>query len=521
MKFTMTYILLIISGLLTAFSFPTVFGPLRFPNLGFLAWFSLVPLLYVIRNASPRRSFVYTFITFAICYSVSLYWLYTAMNTFGHLTPTASVGVLILLIILLSTHIALAPMFSAWVEKKTGIARFWTLPIFWVVVDFAMNYIPCNGFPWGNITNSQFAYLPVIQIVDIVGIYGLTYVMVVFNSAIAEFCSGKVHFAKYSKASFAATLIISMLIYGFFRIGYVEKMEDNWRSIRVALLQGNIPQDEKWRPGMEEEQLIPYKKSMQELEGKDVNLVVWPEASYPLLIPDVEESLPPESLGLSMADRDSKRFILLGALTISKPTKSFYNSMILIDNNSNIIGRYHKVHLVPFGEYVPYKKILFFAKKLTAPVGNLKAGEKLAPLYTDDYQIGGLVCYEDLFPEISREMTRNGANLLAAVTNDAWYGVSSAPFQHLAISVFRAVENRRWLVKSANTGVSAVVSATGRIISKTNIFEEGMIVSSVKLGNGSSLYTLLGDWFAWGCVLIGLFLFGWGLANKCQMTKPK
>jgi apolipoprotein N-acyltransferase len=176
--------------------------------------------------------------------------------------------------------------------------------------------------------------------------------------------------------------------------------------------------------------------------------------------------------------------------------------MLLIDRESQIIGQYSKVHLVPFGEYVPYRKFLFFAERLVEAVGDFVAGKGVEPIFTDNFQIGGLVCYEDLFPEISREHVRKGANLLAVITNDAWYGRTSAAFQHIAIAVFRAVENRRWMVRSANSGVSAVIDASGRILSRTGIFEEGMIVSNVKLGKIETPYTKIGDWFAWACILV-------------------
>lgn len=550
----MNIILIIISGLLTAFVFPAVFGSVYFPNLGFLAWVSLVPLFVTIRNTGPRKSFLYTFLASVIFYGISLYWLYTALNTYGHLEGYVSVAVLALLIVVLASYISLAPMFAAFVEKKTGVNRFWTLPLFWVVCEIARNYGPCNGFPWGNITNSQYAYLPIIQIVDIIGVYGLTYIMIAVNVCVADVSRSGVLASMHLPASslggsdvegaetptrqhvmtkilFACTLLIFTIVYGYFRIHYIDKQQSVWPSIRVALIQGNIPQEDKWRPGLESEQLEPYKKFTKTLENSNVNLIVWPEASYPWTVSTSKENLPPEMLGLNNFKNNKGPYLLMGGLTLragegghleQAEGRYLYNSMLLLDNSGDILGRYHKVHLVPFGEYVPYKKILFFAKKLTAPVGNFAEGRILEPLFTDNYQIAGLVCYEDLFPEIARALVKNGANFIAVITNDAWYGRSSAAFQHLAISVFRAVENRRFMVKAANSGVTAVVDPVGRVISKTGIFEDGMIVSGVKLGTGNSLYTKFGDWFAYACCLIAAFLIGWGLVkSKFQSSNVK
>lgn len=512
----MNYILVIISGILTAFAFPTVFGDIYVPNLGFLAWFSLAPLFYVVRDKGPRASFLLTFLCSGVYYSISLCWLYKALNTYGHLSPVVSVAVLLLLVVIISAYIALAPMFAAFVERRTNISRFWTIPIFWVALEFARNYVPCNGFPWGNITNTQFAFLPVIQITDVVGIFGLTYIMLLVNCACGLLiipywrrCDAPA--TRSAKLMFVTLLVVVTLIYGYWRIYDVTGKQEGWKSIRAALLQGNIPQDEKWVEGHEMAQLQPYINFTKVLANTNVDLIVWPEASYPWILQSQEMKLDPVLIGTSDVKKDRDPYLLLGALISDKKTngkRKLYNSMLLADKNGDILGRYSKAHLVPFGEYVPYRKFLFFAKKLVAPIGNFEPGASVDPMFTDGYQIGGLVCYEDVFPEISAEHTRKGANLLAVVTNDAWYGRSSAAFQHLAISVFRAVENRRWLIRSANSGVSAVVDAIGRIISQTDIFEKGMIVSNVRLGEGLSLYTRFGNWFAWVCVGMGVILLG-------------
>jgi apolipoprotein N-acyltransferase len=311
---------------------------------------------------------------------------------------------------------------------------------------------------------------------------------------------------------FATLLVVAALIYGYWRIYDITKKQDSWPSIRAAVLQGNVPQGEKWAAGGEAGQVKPYADFTKLLMNSGADLIVWPEASYPWIVPEGETRLNPGRIGIGRVGEDKSPFVLLGALTSSgkaaRGRRELSNSMLLLDKAGDIQGRYSKTHLVPFGEYVPAGRLLFFAKKLTAPIGNFSPGASLQPMATDSYQIGGLVCYEDIFPEIAAGQAGNGANLLAVITNDAWYGRSSAAFQHLAIAVFRSVENRRWTVRSANTGVSAVVDAAGRIISQTDIFEKGMIVSNVKLGGEMSLYTRLGGWFAWVCVGIGGVLLG-------------
>jgi apolipoprotein N-acyltransferase len=493
----MSFILAIASGLITALTFPTVFGGFHLPNFGFLAWISLVPLFYSIIDSRPRRSFLLTFIAAIFYGGISLSWLYNALSEYGHLSGAVSVGVLSLLIIMVATYAGCALMFASWFEQKLGVNRFWTLPLFWVIFEFARNYTPCNGFPWGSITNTQYAYLPVIQIVDLVGIYGLTYIMIVFNSWIAGIIRGHNPVYRSKQAVIFVTALVSfMLFYGWFRLEHIRKDQNSWQSMRVALVQGNIPQSEKWETGQEEKQLSVHRNYNMMLDKSGIDLIIWPESSYQWLVPANINKLPKEHFGLSDFKFDT--YLLMGALSEEKDG-NLRNSALLLDKTGDILGRYHKNHLVPFGEYVPYRKFLFFARKLVAPIGDFLAGDEKEPLFTDRFQIGGLVCYEDVFPEISRGLVNNGANILAVITNDAWYGRSSAAYQHLAISVFRAVENRRWLVKAANSGVSAVVDATGRIISKTDIFERGVIVSQAKLSDKKTLYSKYGDFFAWIC----------------------
>jgi apolipoprotein N-acyltransferase len=517
----MNLLLAIISGVLTAVSFPTAIAGFKFPNLGFLAWFSLAPLFFAIRDKRPRQAFLLTFVASVIYYGVSLYWIYNVMEKYGGLPSYASVSVLALLVLMLSMFISFAPMASAWISGRLGIDKFWTLPLIWVALEFARNYFPCNGFPWSNITNSQYAYLPVIQVTDVVGIYGLTFVMVAVNYA-ATYLG---QHGGWGKKCFALSLVLAVLIYGYYRVFDISVKQERWPSMKVALLQGNIAQEMKWRPGQEEGEVAPYVKYTQMLKDSGANLIIWPESGFPWPISESTENLPPRALGLEPEKDSINKFLLFGALTnTSKPGdapefRNLYNSMYLADTNGNILGRYHKMHLVPFGEYVPYKKALFFIKKMVAPIGNFAAGSDARPLFTDGYQLGGLICYEDIFPEIARKMSANGANILTAITNDAWFGNTSAPYQHLAISVFRAVENRRWLVKAANTGVSAVVDATGRVISKTGIFEQGMIVSQVRLSNGETIYGKYGDFFAWACSLAFVLLLLMVTYDKFKRAK--
>jgi apolipoprotein N-acyltransferase len=335
-----------------------------------------------------------------------------------------------------------------------------------------------------------------------VGVYGLTFAMVWVNvfiaTAVARLGGERVR-TFFAQGILTVVIVFVIAGYGLWRLPRVEFAAERVPGIRVGLLQGNIPQEEKWDRDKAMANLDVYRQGVGKI-SELVDLIVWPEASYPWPLDVQINKIDPEMLGYPDNVTGTLPYVMIGVIT-EKDDENYYNSALLFDAQGTAIGSYHKVHLVPFGEYVPYRKLLFFARKLTEPVGNFLAGTSYEPLWADPARIGILICYEDVFPEISRRMVKRGATLLANLTNDAWYGVSSAPYQHLALSVFRAVENRRYLLRATNTGVSAMISPSGRVLVESGLFEPSVIVTSVGLLRNLSPYTRLGDWFAWACLV--------------------
>lgn len=503
----MSWLPAVVSGLLLGLAFPFRVGAFALPNLGWLAWIALVPLFLTLRRATPRQAFARTYCAAVIYYSISLYWLYTAMHTYGHLTPPIACGVLALTILILAAYISVVPWITRWIASRWEREPLWLLPTVWVAVELARNHGPCGGFPWSNLAQTQFAYIPLIQIVDITGIGGLTFVMVSTNRWFAHVW-GRWREGDWDwregRTWCTVALWLLLIGYGTWRFVAVERAMAHWTPYTVALLQGNIPQEDKWRPGLEEEQVAVYHRLMAGLAGAPVDLAIWPEASYPW--------------GISVASRElpvAGQFpVLLGALGVqgSGAQRRLFNSAFLLTPDGAIAGRYDKTHLVPFGEYVPYQKLLFFARRLAAPIGDYGAGTRIEPLRIGPLAIGTLICYEDIFPEIARGHAVRGAQFFANLTNDAWYGWSAAATQHLTLSVFRAVEHRRFLVRATNTGVSAIVDPLGRRIITGGLFEPAVIVGRIRLGEGRTIYTMCGDWFAWSCVLA--LAGGWVMAMR-------
>ncbi|OGQ05373.1 MAG: apolipoprotein N-acyltransferase [Deltaproteobacteria bacterium RIFCSPLOWO2_01_44_7] len=502
------YGLVALSALLVGLSFPTVLFGWHLPNLGFLAWVGLVPLCLLTYESSPRQSFSFGFLAAFLFYLLSFYWIYKALNTFGHLPPLPSVLTLLLLAVAMGLYVGVALMAARhFVIKQNGEMLIW-LPIFWTLLEWARNYTPFGGFPWSNLAMSQTGYLPLIQIADVTGAYGIIFFIAWLNVWITEIIlkwQGKEVRFFLPKTIVTVCLFAIVLGYGFFNLRQGGNRSLTAAHLNVGLIQPNIPQDEKWDEATKAKQKKIFEDAVQSLE-RNADLIIWPEASWTELLWLESTSVPPQDIGLTVT-RGKRPYTLLGLNMMSaKPSgEEYFNSAALLDSDGNILDRYHKVHLVPFGEYIPLKNLLVFLKPVASVIGNFKAGKELKPLALENVKIGPLICYEDIFPELSRTLVKKGAQLLINLTNDAWYGVTSAPYQHLSYSVLRAVETRRALVRATNTGVTAIVDPTGKVLQAAPLFEQAIILHQVPLLSHQTIYTKLGDWFIWACILFVLW----------------
>lgn len=500
------YGLAALSGLLVGLSFPTVLFRFHLPNLGFLAWVGLIPLVITLYEANIRQAFKLGFVFAVVCNLITEYWMYTALNTFGHIQPLFSIFTLLLLVVFMALYIGAALAASRFFTQKKGELLVF-LPVFWTLAEWARNYTPFGGFPWASLAGTQHGYLVLLQLADVTGAYGIVFLIVWFNVWLSEL------FLKWQKREtqfFGAKTIITVMIfavvlaYGLHKLSQEQKQAALAPHLKIGLIQPNISQEEKSDEAQRNIQKTIFGELVQSLE-RNVDLIVWPESSWTELAWLESTSIPPQDIGLSVA-RGNRPYTLLGLdfVTAKGGAENYFNSAALLDSAGTILGKYHKVHLVPFGEYVPLKKLFSFLKPVAA-IGNFQAGKELSPLSLDNWKIGPLICFEDIFPEISRTLAKKGANLLINITNDAWYGISSAPYHHLALASLRAVETRRAMVRATNTGVTAVIEPTGKIAVASPLFEKGVLVHQVPLLSHQTLYTKLGDWFIWACLLFVLW----------------
>jgi apolipoprotein N-acyltransferase len=390
------------------------------------------------------------------------------------------------------------------------------IPISWVSLEYIRSFI-FTGFPWELVGYSQYTTLHIIQISDIFGVYGISFLILMTNatiySAIVYVTGGGKQGTKISKGlaigSTLSTAIILGLVwfYGAWRIKTIDELSMTSLTTRIAIVQGNIEQTLKWDPRFQIETIRKYIKLSHLINAQKPNLIVWPETAAPFYFLHNGRLTDMVLKGIKGRGAD----FLIGSPSFAQKNKTieYYNSAYLVSPEGSAYEKYNKAHLVPYGEYIPLRKWLPFLGKMVPQVGDFTAGDKGDTMAWGNHKLGVQICYEIIFPELSRAMAKNGAELLVNITNDAWYGRTSAPFQHFSMVVLRAVENRRALIRSANTGISGFIDPVGRIMAKTQLFQDAALTHEVPILNMTAFYTRHGDLFAMACLaatlLVALF----------------
>lgn len=508
-------LLALLSSALLFFASPGAFA------LPQLAWLALVPLFWGLGSQPPRRAALLGLICGLAYYLPLLYWIIIVLATYGQVPMPIAVLALILLALYMSCYLAAFALFCAKTGARLSLLVF--APACWVALDLIRGRL-FTGFPWMDLAYTQYSLPQLIQVADLAGHYGLTFLMVLANALIFTLAASLVRRKMASSPAIiavAAVLLLSASGYSFWRMQTVPTAIAQAEQMEIALAQGNIPQDQKWQPAFQRETIDTYLRLSQEtFAAKKPQLVVWPEAA--LTFYPYEHPL---FLRLhSELTRSYRTFLLTGAPHREKVAPdepiTYANSAFLLSPDGLVTGRYDKQHLVPFGEYIPLRWLLGFASPLVETLGAFTPGQSNTPLACENSRIGIMICFESIFPEISRKQTEAGANLLVTLTNDAWFGRSSAPWQHLAMGVFRAVETRKTLVRAANTGISAFIDPMGRIEGASSLFAEYARSQPVALVNGLTCYVRWGYLFPWGCLLLTLIGM-WRCSAHRKKTKKK
>jgi len=401
----------------------------------------------------------------------------------------------------LALYFGLFGLFISTFNFKLSTLNFLVIPSAWVLLEYARSHL-FTGFPWALLAYSQYLNLPAIQIADITGAWGVSFLVMLVNALIYSFTANRLPFTVFLKKYFVFILcIIVALIYGYYKTYNLQLTTYNSRT-KISVIQGNIPQELKWEEDAQDDIVKKYLSISRQAIKDGPDLIIWPEASLPTIL---EEE--PEFFEIARwFARKSKMPLLLGSAT--KRDSLYYNSALLVSEKGALLNRYDKLHLVPYGEYIPLRKFFPFLD-VVVPIGDFASGEECTVFETQD-KFSVLICFEDVFPELSRNFVKRGADFLVNITNDAWFGETSSPYQHLSASVFRAVENRRNLVRAANTGVSAFIAPSGEILSSVkdkrgkDIFIDGFKTQEIGISRNSSFYTRHGDFFIIACFLFAL-----------------
>lgn len=479
----------ILTGILLAVSFPNC-------NLSFFAWTALIPLLLSISRANSNSQAIKVgFVSGVIFFILSMHWL-TQITFFGWLFVSAVEALYFMAFSFLSYRVIKSQL--SVIFKIIWLASVWT------VLEFIRSEIPVVGLGWNLIAYSQTQYLPIIQSANLFGVYGLGFFIVLVNGCLFfAFQDLKKIRQNLRYFLFAAAIVLSLVYYG--QTVLSEKVSPN-EYLRVSVLQGNIPQAVKWQVMAKEKIIEVYEKLSQLAALDQTDLIIWPEASFPGYF---NRDMQAEKI-YRLAEQE-KTPMLIGGLHWESETK-LYNSAYFITKNGTALSRYDKLRLVPFGEYIPFKFLFGWLAPVADAFGisDFSAG-KSAEVFRwarEEWPFGVLICFEDVFPDLARDLANKGARFLTVITNDAWFGETGAPFQHLQASIFRAVENGLPVVRAANTGVSAFISKYGRVMGAVQngsgkaIFVAGKKTMDLPLNIDATFYRRGGYLFPYFVMLI-------------------
>ena len=472
------------------------------PALAPLGWVALAPLCLAVartaRRPAPRgmRPFLLGLTTGLVAFAGTVSWTSDVLAVFGGLNAALAWLLAGLLIGFLAIYPAIFSLTLTTAIARAGTPALAVAPMLWVATEWLRGTL-FTGFPWVLLGYSQSEMIAPLQAASLIGIYGLSGLVACPSVALALLLVPDARRARARVATAVALLALPIVatVWGAWRVGQGALLQGP--AIRVGVVQGNVPQGQKWDPAYRDEILRRYISLTQSVARKGVDLVLWPESSTPFVFG--RDAMQTEIMRAGLAPAQVP--VVFGTDEVIGPTE-FYNSAFVMDASGEIRGSYRKMQLVPFGEYIPVRTLLFFAQPLVEGFSDFSAGQQLTLLPVGAHRLSVAVCYEAVFPWLARRAVREGSQLLTTITNDAWYGLSAAPYQHFQQARVRAVETGRYLVRAANTGISGVVDPYGRVVVQSPLFETGTWVGEVRWLDGTTPYVRIGDAVAWACMLV-------------------
>ena len=484
------FFLSIVSGVLFALAFPNA-------GVAWLIFIALTPLFVALARAgSWRESFALGWVSQTVAWLIMVPWVVRVMSHYGGLPLVTGVLIFIAMCLYLGLYGGVFA-FAIWrIRPGDRFARWLLVPLAWAAVEYARTYL-LTGFPWNLIAASIIDYTPLVQFDRVAGPYALGVLILLPSVLIAWLIAARPNGIRRTLAIGG----VAVILFVWWATGLVAAKlfvrPAGGQTGRAALLQPNISQEMRWN---ESNLLDIFKRMMamsQDATASGAQVVIWPESTVPLSY----ASTAFYRGAIEALSAENHVDVILGSVAEDEQSEGrLWNAAFLV-SGGRTIGHYDKIRLVPFGEYVPLRKMLFFAKKLVRAVGEFEFGTRDTPL-DGRFRYGPAICYEIVFPQIARQQVLHGADVLVTITNDAWYDGTSAPRQHLNQARLRAVETDRYLLRAGTTGISAFVDPAGRIVEELAMNRQGIVYANFESRKSTTPYVRFGDWFAWlACVV--------------------
>ena len=522
------WLLVILSSLLQVLIFPLA-------GLYIFSWVAFAPLIVALLRArragaleidgslnleaaKPMQAFLLAYASGILWYAGTCYWIYDTMHQYGGLSAPLALLALFLFCLYLGLYHGLFGLLLSLAagpgrDNRTALVA---APFLWVAVELARTLV--TGFPWNLLGTAQVDNISLSRITTWTGVYGISFEIMLVNVAVASAFL-------VPKKKRSTLLIASLVAAAVLQAGRLVDAPAVPADRAALLVQENIPVDATWTRDN-------FQRTLRELsdlsvkavasnpaspKAGTVDLIVWPESPAPFVTNDPLFRDP-----VSQMARDAHSWVVTGAIGITPAAQSeklasqAFNSAALISPSGEWSARYDKIHLVPFGEYLPFPRLLAFAGGLSKEVGEFQTGASRVPLNAGDVRLGVFICYESVFPGEVREFAKQGAQVLVNLSNDGWYGDSGAYAQHLNQTRMRGIENDRWILSATDTGVTAAIDPYGRIVARLPRKERGALIAPYALTSVTTFYTRHGDWFAWLCAIISVaaLLTRFGLHTK-------
>ena len=500
------WLLVLLSAALQILSFPL-------PGLYWLSWISVAPLLVALLHARPAETlqidesqrmiparpwqgFVLGYVCGVVWYLGTCYWVFDTMHQYGGLSAPAGLFVLLLFALYLGLYHGLFGLLISFLAGRASGTRLVLLsaPFLWVAVELARTRI--SGFPWDLMGITQVDNIPLTRIATVTGVYGLSFEIILVNVAFAA--AALVHRSR-RRTLLIAAIVAAILLQGGRWLSLPALPADH----TAVLVQQNLPAGttEAWTDDQMQNEIREFSRlslNPQLPLTRPPDLIAWPESPAPFQTNDPAFRQP-----ISQLAQQAHAWMIIGSIGVDNP-QTIYNSASLVSPAGEWTGRYSKIHLVPFGEYVPFASVFSFASGLTQAVGNFTRGTLHAPLQAGSQDLGIFICYESIFPNEVRLLVKQGADVLVNISNDGWYGDSGAWAQHLNQARMRTIENNRWLLRDTNTGLTASIDPYGRIVAKLERKTRAALAAPYALTKVTTFYSEHGDWFAYLCAIISL-----------------